>query len=185
MPSLQRQIIWAGRIRWTLATATLLVCVCFYALAYRPQTARQGELRDQISDTNRDLNECLAQTRSLGAVAEDVARLKSRLKQVKELPVQLEWVQFMKDLTQIQQMAALKNANYDGGGEVAVRDRLRQKSITFTFEGDFVNVFSFLRHAEELPRLTRVPLLTIEHRNNDPAGYVRAKMTMNIYCLAD
>ena len=49
-----------------------------------------------------------------------------------------------------------------------------------TFEGDFLNVFGFLRELEGMQRLTRVKTLSV--RCKDPkTGQVDVSMAMNIY----
>jgi Tfp pilus assembly protein PilO len=183
MGSLQRQIIWLGRFQWILATTLALLGAAFYFGAYRRQTAQLASLEGRIVGVHRELADCQSQTKMLASVAADVARLKSRLKDFKSLPAQMDLHVFMKDLAQLQQMASLRNFNQSNAGDTTHGDRLDQKPITFTFEGDFVNVFSFLRHAEELPRLTRVPKMSIKRR--DSSGLVKVQMTMDIYSMAE
>jgi hypothetical protein len=48
------------------------------------------------------------------------------------------------------------------------------------FEGDFQNVFSFIRQLEEMQRLTRVRSLTVKCKDGK-LGHVDVSMAMNIY----
>ena len=79
MTSLQTQIIWAGRVRWTLSGAMVLLVAAFYLGAFRPKTARLVSLRDQTEQARKELTDCRAQTAILSTVAADVERLKARL----------------------------------------------------------------------------------------------------------
>ena len=54
--------------------------------------------------------------------------------------------------------------------------------ISLKFEGDFKNVFNFLRRAEEMQRLTRVKGLRVRSIDTSgKSGQVQVELSMNIY----
>ena len=54
--------------------------------------------------------------------------------------------------------------------------------ISLKFEGDFMNVFSFLRKTEEMQRLTRLRGLRLKGLDHGgKAGQVQVELSMNIY----
>src|SRR5450432_4024609 len=182
MLSLQNKIVWLRRVQWTLGVTMVLLVASFYFLAYRPHMRRIAELQDQIDKYDSELNASKDQTRILPDVALDVERLKTRLSKFKTLPHQQELAQFIKDIAQLGQQSSLKK--FELTRNVPARgERLNELPIQLTFEGDFVNVFSFLRHAEELQRLTRVPSMSI--KSIDKLGQVKVQMTMNIYFASE
>lgn len=182
MRSLKSTISWYTKARWTLAASMLLSAVLFYVLAYRPQTTRLGAIEAGIRKTGAELAICQDETRALSGVAQDVERLKTRLKSFKTLPQQQELAQFTRDIAELGQQSNLKR--FEHRQMAFVRgERLNTLPITLTFEGDFVQVFSFLRHTEELQRLTRVPAMNIKAK--DGSGQVRVQMTMNLFFAAD
>jgi Tfp pilus assembly protein PilO len=182
MLSLQNKIVWLRRVQWTLAATTLVMAAGFYFMFYKPHMRRLADLQDQIEKYDSELIASKDQTRILPVVAADVERLKTRLAKFKTLPRQQELAQFIKDIAQLGQQSSLKKFELTRG--VPARgSQLNELPIQLTFEGDFVNVFSFLRHAEELQRLTRVPSMSINA--TDKLGQVKVQMTMNIYFASE
>ena len=180
--SLQSFTIWMVRAQWTLASLTVLLVGGFFVFGYCPGTARLNGLDAQISKARADLSSSRNQTSILPAVAQEVERLRSKLKQVKSIPRQQELPQFIKDIAQLGDQASLKKFDLKPGVP-ARSEQFSELPVQLTFEGDFVNVYSFLRHAEELQRLTRVRGMSI--RSRDKLGQVKVQLTMNIYFSAD
>jgi Tfp pilus assembly protein PilO len=180
---LKQQIVWLGRVQWTLGAAMLLLVGGFVVFVYRPHMQQLGNLQQQIDRYDGELVQSKDQTRILPDVASDVEKLKTKLAKFKTLPRQQELAQFIKDIAQLGQEANLKKFELTRG--VPARGaRLNELPIQLNFEGDFVSVFKFLRHAEELQRLTRVPMMSIKSQANN-SGVVKVQMTMNIYFAAD
>jgi Tfp pilus assembly protein PilO len=183
MGSLQNQIQWYARAQWTLGVFMTALVLCFYFLAYRPILSRQVELNACIQERTRELDASRQQTRILPDVASEVERLRARLERSrKRIPAQLELPQFIKDVTQLSQQSRLAKFSFKPGA-AARGGVVSELPIQLNFEGDFVNVFSFLRNSEEMPRLTRVRGVNIKSR--DKSGQVQVTLTMNIYFGAD
>jgi Tfp pilus assembly protein PilO len=183
MLGLKQQIAWLGRVQWTLGGAMLLLLGAFILFIYRPHMRQLADLQQQIDRYDVELIQSKDQTKILPDVAADVEKLKTKLAKCKTLPRQQELAEFIKDIAQLGQGANLKKFELTRG--IPSRGaRLNELPIQLTFEGDFVSVFSFLRHAEELQRLTRVPTMSIKTQD-DAAGVVKVQLTMNIYFAAD
>jgi Tfp pilus assembly protein PilO len=185
MHTLRDQIRWCARFQWCLAGVMLLVVGAFIVLGYVPKTSRMRELQSRIRDQQRDLMAASLRTRILPEVAAEVERLKVKLERTrKSIPPQQELPQFIRDVTQLSQQATLKKFGYKPG--VPSRGELVcELPIQFSFEGDFVNVFSFLRNTEEMPRLTRVRGMSVKTRDRDRNGQVKVELSMNIYFAAE
>jgi Tfp pilus assembly protein PilO len=95
------------------------------------------------------------------------------------LPKTAELGEFLRDLTPVSQQYAIRKLIHQPG-TVKRLDLYGEIPITMNFEGDFQNVFSFLRQLEEMPRLTRVRNLTIKAKDGK-LGQVDVNMAMNIY----
>jgi Tfp pilus assembly protein PilO len=167
-----------------MAALTALAVGAFYLGAYRIQTARLARLNERIDHSRQELAECATQTDMLPSVAADVDRLKAKLKDFKALPAHMDLPGFMKDLASLSQESSLTNLD-QRQGETVRGERLDQKPLTSKYSGDFVNVYTFLRHAEELPRLTRIPSIKIKRNPGDKPGQVKLEMTIDIYSLAE
>ncbi len=180
--SLQSQISWFTRAQWALAAAMMLLIGGFYFAGYRPQSARLNDLKGLIGRHEQELCSSQSQTSILPTVAADVERLKVKLEKFKSLPHQQELPQFIKDIAQLGQQANLRRFDMKPGMP-AREGQFSQLPIQLTFEGDFVNVYSFLRHSEELQRLTRVRGMSI--KSKDKLGQVKVQLSMNIYFAAE
>jgi Tfp pilus assembly protein PilO len=181
MWSLQTQIKWSVRAQWVLATAIVLMLGSFYFFAYRPMSKQVRTLQQQIAANERDLTASQSQTSILPRVQAEVGNLRAKLAQYKSLPQQHEMAQFIKDIAQLSQQTSLRKFDWKPGVP-ARNERCNEQPLQITFEGDFVNVFSFLRHAEDLQRLARVRNMNL--RSKDKDGQVKANLTMSIYYAA-
>lgn len=182
MMSLQKQIIWIGRLQWTLAALIALSAGVFYFVAYRPQTQKLASLRGEAETRRQELYASRNQTSILPSVSQEVERLRSKLRRFKAIPRQQELSQFIIDIAHLGQQSALKKFDLKPG--LPTRDhKFNELPVQLTFEGDFVNVYSFLRHTEDLQRLTRVRGMDI--RGRDRLGQVKVQLTMNIYFAAE
>jgi Tfp pilus assembly protein PilO len=182
MWNLQTQLKWSVRAQWTLATALVLTMGGFYALAYRPNSQQLVNLRQQITRSQNELSASQTQTSILPRVQREVGDLRDKLARFKTLRPQQEGVgPFIGDIAQLGQQASLKQWDWKPGDPVR-NERCNEQPVRITFEGDFVNVYSFLRHAEDLQRLSRVRSMNL--KTKDKQGQVKANLTMNIYFAA-
>jgi len=185
MRSLQSQIKWCARGQWALAGVIVALVAAFYVLGFRPLTKRLNDLRGQITQRQRDVFAGRAETKVLPDVAGEVQRLQARLERSnKSIPPQQELSQFIRDITQLSQQANLKRFSYKPG--VASRgEQVCELPIPLVFEGDFLNVYAFLRNVEEMPRMTRVRGMQVKAKDRDKGGNVQVQLSMNIYFAAE
>jgi Tfp pilus assembly protein PilO len=180
MRPLQRKIEWCAKGQWVLAASLGLFLAAFYLLGYRTANQRLSDLRMQIQTKERDLQSNQSRAKILPVVEKEVARLQSRLELFDhKLPKQQELPQFIREITQVSQHASLRKVEVKPG--VGHKSELySEMPITLTFQGDFLNVFSFLRQTEQMQRLTRVQNLTVKSLGGKP-GEVEVQVSMNIY----
>lgn len=185
MRSLQSQIKWCARGQWALAGVIVALVAAFYVLGFRPLSKRLNDLRGQITQRQRDVFAGRAETKVLPDVAGEVQRLQARLERSnKSIPPQQELSQFIRDITQLSQQANLKRFSYKPG--VAARgEQVCELPIPLVFEGDFLNVYAFLRNLEEMPRMTRVRGMHVKAKDRDKSGNVQVQLSMNIYFAAE
>jgi Tfp pilus assembly protein PilO len=180
MKSVQSQIAWCARAQWTMTVVMVTLIAAFFLFGFLPGNRRQRELRDLIADKARELDANQARANNLLTLAKEVERLQLRLeRQNKKLPKTAELGEFIGNLTPARQQFQIKKFVHQVGA-IRRTDLFGEIPITMTFEGDFLNVFAFLRQLEEMQRLTRVKSLTV--RCKDPrTGQVDVSMAMNIY----
>ncbi len=97
----------------------------------------------------------------------------------KQLPRQVEWGQFLNDITLLRDQAGLRDCHIIPTG-AKPNDLFVEFPIHVKFQGDFLSVFSFLRQMEQMQRLTRVRDLTVKTKAPG-SGLVDVSLSMNIY----
>jgi Tfp pilus assembly protein PilO len=183
MRSLKTQIQLCTRLQYIAAGLLLALLGAFYLVAYRPEHGRLSALKRSIDERQREIAERREKTKDLPAVAMEVARLRQRLDQYKPLPEHQDLPQFVRDMDQLSKQAALRN--FAINPLPLTRQPLYcETPVQFKFEGDFMNVYSFLRQAEQMPRLTRVRSMSLRPVRNAQAGQVQVVLSMNIYSAA-
>jgi Tfp pilus assembly protein PilO len=152
----------------------------FLIFGYRPATQRLSFLKNEIANHSQLLDENQTKARRLPMLAFEVDRLRNKLDKFnKRLPKTAELGEFIRDLTQVSQQYTIRKLVHQPG-TVKRQDLYGEIPITMNFEGDFQNVFSFIRQLEEMQRLTRVRSLQIKCKDGK-LGHVDVNMAMNIY----
>jgi Tfp pilus assembly protein PilO len=180
MPSLKTQIAWFTRVQQALIGAVLVTAVIFYAAVYRPETGRLGDLSSSIAQRERELNVAQTQTGVLPQVEADIHRLKDELKDFQRLPANPQDLgQFQIEMSELAKYDNLRGLQVRWSGMPKRDESLCQLPISLKFDGNFLDVYSFLCDVEKLSRLTRVQSLTVKCPNAD--GNVEVDLVMNLY----
>ena len=182
MRTLQTQAEFCARAQWVLGIALAVMIVGFYAVAYRPSKQKLDGLQMQIDAKRRDLTSNRTRVQILPDVLLAVNEMRNRLERFdKKLPKAPELHAFINGITEVSAQAGTRNKWTVEPG-VPVRSELYAEwPISLKFEGDFVNVFHFLRRAEEMQRLTRVKGLKVRGIDAGKSGQVQVELSMNIY----
>jgi len=176
---LVRQIQVYAKVQYVLAAIIAVALGAFYIVVYRPQSADIAELNRQIAEKQQELASDRSQTNRLPAVAGELDRLNARLAGFKELPPDPQFGPFIHDISGASQQAKLRKFT-DQPGEVTRDDLYSEMPVTLTFQGDFASVFTFIRHVEDMDRLTRVRDVQIKSIDST-LGTVDVTLTVNIY----
>lgn len=180
MRSLQGQIGWCSRAQFALGGVIVIFLVFFFVFGYRPQMSELTALRTHINDKKRDLDVAQARAKALPMVMAEVARLQQRVERFdKKLPKQQDLGQFIKDITQLSQQSSLRRWRIDAS-EPKKNDLYCETPIQIHFEGDYRNVFSFLKQAEQMQRLTRLHNVQIRMLDSQ-LGQVEVQAALTIY----
>mgnify|MGYP001458555046 CR=1 FL=1 len=180
---LRDQTISYTRLQWVLAAALLLFAAGFYAFTFRPTQAETQRLETRLEMFRYELRTARARASDLPRIAAENDALTLRLAQSKRLPRHQELGEFVRDISRLGSQYSLRKFAYKYG--LAKRsDTFSQLPIEIEFEGDLMNVYSFLRQTEELPRLSRLRSLSIKGAPARP-GTVEVRMALNTYFSID
>jgi Tfp pilus assembly protein PilO len=180
MQSLKSQIRWCARLQFGLGVTVGLAVLLFYLGSYQPHDRKMGQLTEQLLQTQRDLQVSQAQAQRLPSVTADLTRLRAELADYKKLPSKSELGDFVAQINQLHSETDLHKWELKINGAPTRHEQFTEQLVSLTFEGDFVNVFNFLRRAEDMQRLTRVSNILI-HGADLKAGVVTVDLSMNLY----
>jgi type IV pilus assembly protein PilO len=181
MRTLKTQIGWCAKAQWVLGSTMVCALGAFYLFGYRPQTNRLATLHEQIDRKQRDLRDNQTNLMIRPDVERTVRELEKKLDKFNtRLPRQQELGQFIRDVNRLSQQSMLRPFNVEYPAAPQRTELYAELPIQLKFEGDFLNVFSFLRQMEQMQRLTRVRSLQI-HSNGTPSGQVAVELSMYIY----
>jgi Tfp pilus assembly protein PilO len=180
MQTLQSQLAWYARIQWILGATMLTMVVAFYIAGYRPASQRLASLRQDIDIRQRELRDNQSRTQIRPIVEQKVNELRNKLQRFdKKMPRQQEFGEFYNDITFLGRQSALSKCFVEPAAVPRRNDRFVELPIDLRFEGNFLNVFAFLRQIDQMQRLTRVQSLKVTSKGN--AGQVEVQLSMNIY----
>jgi Tfp pilus assembly protein PilO len=186
MVMLKNQIRLCARAQSWLAGAMLVIAGGFFVMGYRPSMQKMAALDEQMRIRQRELGDTSSKAGALPQVASEVKVLRLKLEGAKRLPKLNDRAQFIRDITQLSQQSSLKKFQLKPE-PLQRNDLYYQQPVKLTFEGDFVNVFSFLRQTETMQRLTRTKSISLSTKDNESKnnGTVKAELVMSIYLSPD
>ncbi|CAN5695167.1 N/A [soil metagenome] len=183
MRSLQSEIVWCTRMQKTLAVTICIVLLTFYFAVYRPATARLRELKEITASHQRELKSNQFAASSRNEIAARNEKLRAELDRIKKPSKKQELPDLIKEMSLFGQQASLKKFVNKPSAPIA-GDLYNEMPILLTFEGDFMNIFNFIRSTEEMHRLTRVRSISL--KSKDISGSkVQATVALNIYYSAE
>ena len=186
MMSLSSQTRFCSRAQLALSGSLLIIAAAFVFLGYLPATHRLKAVQINIDTKEDELHTNLNKDQILASVKQDVNRLLVQLGGAKKLPKDDDISGFANDLTRISQETQLnKPPKYTPNHSLPEKGDLFSKyGIQIEVQGNFLNVFNFIRETENLPRLTRVKSIEL-HPDSVHVGQVTADMTMELYFSAE
>ncbi len=178
---LQSRIGWCARARVAMTVLLVLGGVAFYLMGYRPGMQMLHHLRSLGEAQHAEFLLNQEKVRLLPAVQVDVMKLSNRVAEFeKKLSKQTDHAAFVHDVAAIGQRASLHKFTLLPGVLKRDTDSLNEQLLTLSFEGDFFNIFSFLRQIEDMQRLMRIKSVTVMSKDSS-TGQVELKMAMTVY----
>jgi Tfp pilus assembly protein PilO len=180
MQSLNSQIKWCRRLGLGLSIGLAVSVLLFLFAGFLPARRRLEALQGQIQSKTREVEENQNKARNLPLLALEVQELETRVRDYdRQFPKQADLGDFIKDITRVSQQLALRDWKYQ---PLAPRrgESYFELPIQMNFQGEFLNVFSFLTEVEHLSRLTRVRKLAIKSKDIK-TGLVEVEIGLNIY----
>ncbi|BAM04852.1 type IV pilus inner membrane component PilO [Phycisphaera mikurensis] len=143
--------------------------------AYREDTAiREGTLAE--------LDKAKARYPDFDA---EIRRLETAMGTFSEkLPERKETADIIRGITEIATANQLTVTTVKPAAQLAAAGYI-ELPIRLEIEGDFDGFYNLIRQIENLPRITRMPAMTLERLNRGSDGVVSAKLTLSIFFEGD
>lgn len=178
-PRLMRQMQIYSRVQYAFSAALLLALGVFALGVYRPARQQLDQLNWDAATKRLELAADRSQTDRLPREAIELAQLKQRLAGFKKLPADPQLGEFIHDVHQASERAALVKLVVEP--QAGRRDELfSEQPIDLSFTGNFTAVWAFIGELEDMRRLTRLGDLSI-HCIDGSQGTVQVKLSVNIY----
>jgi Tfp pilus assembly protein PilO len=177
--TLQTQHRWYRRAPWLVAVTAAAVALASHLLLARPAERRLSDVHRRLETSRSALQSARVALAELPRVERDVEEARRRQESARALPQHQDLGQFIRDVTAFGEEASLSKLTVQPGVPRA-RDLVSEIPVSLNFEGDFLGVYSFLRRAEAMPRLTAMRALSI--RSVDPmAGRVEVQLSVALF----
>ncbi len=183
MIPLNKQIEWLRRCQKVLAGVVGAVLLLFYAVVYRPSTQRIVEIQNQIATTNQQIKSNESAAKDLDKIKRDVQQLRDQIARSRKLTRDQDLSGFLRDVTDLAHGTRVDRFRCEPES-VRKLDLCSELPIKLKFAGPFMDVASFLRQAEEMPRMMRTRSLTLKSRDGKD-GVVNAELSVSIFFGGD
>ena len=176
---LQTQHLWYRRAPWLLAVSAAAVAAGSHLFLARPAAQELSALTGRLAASRAALATARTSLADLSQVEREVEEARRRLESSRALPQHQDLGQFIRDVTAFGEEASLSKLTVQPGVPRA-RDQVSEIPVSLNFEGDFLGVYSFLRRAEAMPRVTVMRALSI--KSVDPmAGRVEVQLSVALF----
>lgn len=187
--SLKAQAPHDLRVQKQLAAVAVVFVAAFVLLVYLPSMSELSKLQERITSGAQELQSNRERGRTLPSLRASALRLESELASMKPLPDRREVDEVIRETNGFALQLQLRGFKYDKLDSV-VEGPLGTAPLRLSFEGNFENVYSFIRRCEELPRPVRVREMKIMQKQGGqgaptPVGEVNVEMVLNVYYEAD
>lgn len=160
-----------------------VILVTFALVVYLPQRRELAQLNTDLRETGQALERDKQKAIELAQLQGDVQRMTEQLEFFDQrLPNQQELGQFLRDVSGFADLSGLEGANFEPQ-KVNDGEMFMEMPIEMKFNGDFRELYRFLRHAKGMTRLTHVRDLNIT-RKLEPKSTsedCEIDLVMNIY----
>lgn len=167
--------------QWFFFGVLLAVPVSSYFLVFRPQNQRISRARQEIEHKQamlEKLRQATAQSADLQKVnheiRESIDSIRARLPSGKEMPDVLRQVAVLASRNGLE-VPNFKNMDKPQSVGVAM-----EQQIAVEITGDFDGYYRFLQELERMPRITRIPDMSIK-RSEKTDGEMKTTFSLSVY----
>lgn len=183
MIPLCQQSQWINRCQKLLIAVGVSGLILFYLILYRPLTNQLNQIHQEIASTESQIRQNQQAAHDLETIKSDIQRLKQQLARSRQLPREQDLAGFLREITGLAQRTGLDKFRCEPAN-VKRLELCQEMPISLKFSGGFMDVSSFLRQTEEMPRMMRTRGLNIKSKDGKK-GLVEAELIVSIFFGAE
>lgn len=177
------------RIQKQLAIIAVSFVAAFVLLVYLPSMRTLTRLHERLTAGTQMLESNLERGRALPQLRDAANRLEQELAPFKPLPAERALSDVTYEVRRVGAQLSLRGLNQLQQQHL-LEDGLGIAPVKLTFEGNFENVYSFIRRCEELPHPVRISEMKIEQKPATATtplqlGEVRVSMVLDVFFLPE
>lgn len=155
-----------------------------YFFVFQPKNQLQQDARAEIVAKKAKLTDLDKATEQFINLDEEIVRLTTAIGMIEQkLPDDRETHVVVNTVANLASDFNLKVEKIKPEKVVSAGPFASELPIKMELRGGFEGFYGFLLHVERMPRITQMPLMTLERSENkdDPEGTMIAKMTLSIF----
>ncbi|MEM6258531.1 MAG: type 4a pilus biogenesis protein PilO [Planctomycetota bacterium] len=155
-----------------------------YFFVFQPKNQLQQDARAEIGAKKAKLNALDKATEQFINLDQEIVRLKTAIRVIEEkLPDDRETYVVVNRVADLAREHNLKVETIKPDKVVSAGPFASELPIRMEFKGGFEGFYRFMLEVERMPRITQVPLMTLERSEDkkDPEGTMIAEMTLSIF----
>lgn len=158
----------------------LLIPVAAYFLVFVPQNTAIDQAQAEIRHKQEQLDVLQQETARNTSLAKANERIAEQIAEIEDrLPSGKEVDRVVRQVSRLAVQAGLESPSVKSGKPIAAALYMEQP-LEMKTSGDFNGLYSFLQSLERMPRVTRIPEMSIRRRPTED-GLVDVSFTLSIF----
>ncbi len=158
----------------------LLIPVAAYFLVFVPQNTAIERAQEEIRHKQEQLDILQQETARHESLKEANERIAAQIAEIEDrLPSGKEVDRVVRQVSRLAVQSGLESPSVKSGKPIAAALYMEQP-LEMTTSGDFAGLYSFLQALERMPRVTRMPEMSIRRRPTED-GLVDVTFTLSIF----
>jgi len=155
--------------------------IASYFLVFAPTNARIAKARQEIDQKNSMLEKLRHATSKTDDLQQANQEIRLSIEEIQaRLPSSKEMPDVLRQVTTLAAKTGLDVPKFSSSDKPILTGLAYEQQIDVEIVGDFDGFYGFLLELERLPRISRIPDLTIA-RSKNVDGAMEAKLTLSIY----
>jgi len=159
-----------------------------YFFVFQPKNQLQQDARAEIQNKRAKLVALDQATAQFINLDEEIGRLKGAIEMIEQkLPAGRETHLVVNRIAELARAHNLRIETIKPENPVAAGPYATELPIRLEIKGNFEGFYRFMLEVERMPRITQVPMMTLERSGDrdDPEGTMIAEMTLSIFFESD